>query len=48
MNYYITSTSLKRVQIHIHYLVYESGEEVYDMHEVINSPNTTVTDYAVI
>ncbi len=48
MNYYITSTGLKKMTITISYLCYETDENVYSMKDVINDPNTSVTDYAVI
>ena len=52
MNWYMSTTAMESVTVNVTYISYYSDEdeEVVDMdlQELLEQPNTTITDYAVI
>ena len=52
MNWYMSTTAMESVTVNVTYISYYSDEDEetvdIDINELVEQPNTTITDYAVI
>jgi hypothetical protein len=52
MNWYISTTAMKNLTVNVTYVSYYSDEDddtiEMSLDELIEQPNTTITDYAII